>query len=46
MKRFIHPESRGQATLFPERIEDYIDEDNPVSLESMKHEYESNPTQV
>ena len=30
MTRFIDPESRGQATLFPERIEDYIDEDNPA----------------
>lgn len=32
MTRFIDPESRGQATLFPERIEDYIDEDNPVRV--------------
>ena len=32
MSRFIEPESRAQATLFPERIEDYIDEDNPVKV--------------
>ncbi|MFT5574419.1 MAG: hypothetical protein ACI9FR_003366 [Cryomorphaceae bacterium] len=32
MTRFIDPESRGQATLFPERIEDCIDEDNPVRV--------------
>ena len=30
MPRFIEADSRAQATLFPERIEDYIDEDNPV----------------
>ena len=30
MTRFIEGEPRTQATLFPERIEDYIDEDNPV----------------
>ncbi|MFT5611351.1 MAG: transposase [Polaribacter sp.] len=30
MPRFIEAEPRAQATLFPERIEDYIDEDNPV----------------
>lgn len=30
MPRFVEAEPRSQATLFPERIEDYIDEDNPV----------------
>ena len=30
MKRFIEGLDRGQSTLFPERLEDYIDEDNPV----------------
>ena len=30
MKRFIEGEPRPQSTLFPDRIEDYIDEDNPV----------------
>jgi len=30
MKRFIEGLDRGQATLFPERLEDYIDDDNPV----------------
>ena len=27
---FIHGESRDQGTLFPERLDDYIDKDNPV----------------
>ena len=30
MKRFIEGESRAQATLFPERLDDWIAEDNPV----------------
>ena len=30
MPRFIEAESREQTTLFPERLEDYIDENNPV----------------
>ena len=30
MKRFVDGEDRSQATLFPERLEDYICEDNPV----------------
>jgi len=30
MPRFVEEEPRTQATLFPERIEDYIDADNPV----------------
>jgi transposase len=30
MKRFIEGEDRSQSTLFPERLEDYISEDNPV----------------
>ncbi len=30
MSRFVEAEPRTQATLFPERIEDYIDEENPV----------------
>jgi transposase len=30
MTRFIEGEPRTQSTLFPARIEDYIDEDNPV----------------
>jgi len=30
MPRFIEAESRSQTTLFPERLEDYIDENNPV----------------
>jgi transposase len=30
MKRFIAGENRSQSVLFPERLEDYIGEDNPV----------------
>jgi len=32
MKRFIEGTDRGQATLFPEQLEDYIGEDNPVRV--------------
>jgi transposase len=32
MKRFIEGEDRGQSTLFPERLEDWIGEDNPVRV--------------
>jgi transposase len=30
MKRFIEGEDRSQSTLFPEHLEDYLAEDNPV----------------
>ena len=30
MKRFVEGEDRTQSTLFPERLEDFIAEDNPV----------------
>ena len=30
MKRFIEGAERSQSTLFPERLDDYIDDDNPV----------------
>ena len=30
MKRFITGENRSQSVLFPERLDDYIGEDNPV----------------
>ena len=30
MKRFVEGESRSQATLFPEHLDDYISDDNPV----------------
>ena len=30
MPRYVEGEPRTQATLFPDRIEDYIDENNPV----------------
>ena len=30
MKRFIEGENRTQSVLFPERLDDYIGEDNPV----------------
>ena len=32
MKRFIEGESRFQSTLFPERLDDYIAEDNAVRV--------------
>ena len=32
MTDFIEGESRNQATLFPERLDDYISEDNPVRV--------------
>ncbi len=32
MKRFIEGVERGQGTLFPEHLEDWIDEDNPVRV--------------
>lgn len=32
MKRFIEGEDRHQSTLFPERLDEYIAEDNPVRV--------------
>ncbi len=32
MKRFIDGADRGQGTLFPECVEDWIGEDNPVRV--------------
>ncbi len=32
MKRFIEGEDRSQITLFPDRLEDYVCEDNPVRV--------------
>ena len=32
MKRFIKGEDRSQSVLFPERLDDYIGEDNPVRV--------------
>ena len=32
MKRYVEGEDRSQATLFPERLEDYIAEDSPVRV--------------
>lgn len=32
MKRFIEGESRTQATLFPEVLDEYITEENPVRV--------------
>jgi len=32
MKRFIEGQERSQSTLFPESLEDYIAEDNPVRV--------------
>jgi hypothetical protein len=32
MKRFVEELDRGQTTLFPECLEDWIDTDNPVRV--------------
>ncbi len=32
MKRFVEGVERGQSTLFPERLEDWIGDDNPVRV--------------
>ncbi len=32
MKRFVEGVDRGQSTLFPDRQEDWIGEDNPVRV--------------
>jgi len=32
MKRFIEGEDRGQGTLLPELLDDYVAEDNPVRV--------------
>ena len=32
MKRFVEGEDRSQGTMFPERLDDYIAEDNPVRV--------------
>ena len=32
MRRFVEGIDRAQATLFPECLEDWIDEDNPVRV--------------
>ena len=32
MKRFVEGASRQQSTLFPDQLDDYIAEDNPVRV--------------
>jgi transposase len=32
MRRFVEGADRDQSTLFPERLEDWVDEDNPVRV--------------
>ena len=32
MKRYIEGIDRNQSTLFPDRLEDWIGEDNPVRV--------------
>src|SRR5476651_1345309 len=32
MKRYVEAENRSQSTLFPESLDDYIAEDNPVRI--------------
>jgi transposase len=35
MKRFVEQEERSQITLFPESLDDYVSEDNPVRVVDM-----------
>ena len=32
MKRFIEGEDRSQSTLFPEHLDDFVSDDNPVRV--------------
>lgn len=32
MKRFIEQQERSQVALFPERLDDYVNKDNPVRV--------------
>lgn len=32
MSRFVEGADRSQSVLFPERLEDYVGEDNPVRV--------------
>ena len=32
MKRFVEGVDRGQSTLFPDRLEDWIGDENPVRV--------------
>ena len=32
MKRFVDGKDRGQGALFPECLDDWVDQDNPVRL--------------
>jgi len=32
MKRFVEGADRSQSTLFPERLDNYVGEDNPVRV--------------
>ena len=54
MKRFVEGVDRGQSTLFPECLDDWIDEDNPVrvidvfvdELDRLLKHYVGRPTPV
>lgn len=43
MKRFVEGEDRSQSTLFPERLDDYIAEDNPVRVVDLDDARPSQP---
>jgi hypothetical protein len=48
MKRFVEGVDRNQSTLFPERLEDWIGEDNLVRvhehvLEAVQHRLDGHP---
>ncbi|EQD37082.1 transposase, IS4, partial [mine drainage metagenome] len=37
MGRFVEGEDRSQSTLLPERLDDYVIEDNPVRVVDAQH---------
>lgn len=44
MKRFIQGEYRGQSTLLPESVDDYVSDTNPVRVEEILACHDANIT--
>ncbi len=44
MKRFVEGVDRGQSTLLPEYLDDFIDEDNPVRVVDVFRPAKQGPT--
>lgn len=42
MKRFIQGAYRGQSTLLPESLDDYVNDTNPVRVHHVKHSLSPN----